>query len=620
MLRSDQSPLLTLMNVPGQRISLRNQLLLVIVAAITFLGGCISPPHLQDDVDGTQGQIAKTMLQTGDWVTARLDGVIYLEKAPLKYWITAVLYSILGVHDWVARMPSALAVIALCLLVYRMCAWAGNERAGFYAGLCIATSIGLFLFTRIVIPDVILTLAIALAVWSFLRTVEDESPSPRWIYLFYAAIGTGVLLKGLIGIVFPVGICFFYLLARRQLLNREIWRRLHVIRGILIFLVVAAPWHILAILQNPPVFDFTLHADPHFGGKFRGFFWFYFINDQLLRFTNGRWPRDYDTVPRLWFWLYHIIWFFPWFFFLTGWRKLETGQDTRAKRLRTVCLIWILVVMGFFTLSTTQEYYSMPIYPALAILIGWAMTSESRKIPGVAKAVSVVTGLAAAACIFLLIRSWGLPATGDISDALTQNPDMYALALGHMTDLTFAAFAYLRVPLVMAAVAFLIGTAGLWLRKRVRIYAACVLMLMLFFQAARLALVTFDPYLSSYQIADALRRVPNAPVIFNGPYYSFSAVPFYTGIQPLILNGRINNLEYGSYAPDAPKVFIENADFVRIWSRPKRVYAITDIQNRHALEALVGKDHLIPIASGGGKQLLTNQPLPNSGSAPNPAS
>ncbi len=340
----------------------------------------------------------------------------------------------------------------------------------------------------------------------------------------------------------------------------------------------------------------------------------------MLRFTNGRWPHDYDTVPRLWFWLYNVLWFFPWFFFLTGWRALRLGAELKARRLKMLCVVTIALIMLFFTFSTTQEYYSMPIYPALAILIGWAMTSPSIWINRVARTVSVVTALAGAACIFLLVRSWGMPTPGDISDALTQNPDVYALALGHMTDLTFAAFAYLRLPLALAGVAFLIGTVGLWFRNRTRIYAGCALMLMLFFQAARLALVTFDPYLSSYPLAAALETLPRGQLIFNGPYYWFSAIPFYTDYQPLLLNGLVNNLEYGSYAPDAPHVFIDNAEFARIWSQPKRLYIATDVQRVPALRAVVGAEHLVPIVSAGGRELLTNQPLPGNPAHPHPAS
>src|SRR5437879_3813827 len=132
-----------------------------------------------DDVDAVQAQIARNMLASGDWVTARLDGVPYLEKAPLIYWAIAISYKIFGVHDWVARIPIALSAIALCWLTAAFGAWAFGKRAGFYAGLCLATCIGLFLFTRILIPDVMLTFAVTLALWSFLRALDEEEPRPR---------------------------------------------------------------------------------------------------------------------------------------------------------------------------------------------------------------------------------------------------------------------------------------------------------------------------------------------------------------------------------------------------------------------------------------------------------
>ncbi|HYL38157.1 MAG TPA: glycosyltransferase family 39 protein, partial [Bryobacteraceae bacterium] len=150
-----------------------------------------------DDVDAVQAQIARNMLDSGDWVTARLDGVPYLEKSPLKYWMIAVSYMLFGVHDWAARIPVALFTVALCWLTARMGWWAFPARAGLYSGLVLATCVGLFLFTRILIPDVILTLTVALAMWSFLRALEEEEPhSRRWAWLMAAGIATGLLLKG----------------------------------------------------------------------------------------------------------------------------------------------------------------------------------------------------------------------------------------------------------------------------------------------------------------------------------------------------------------------------------------------------------------------------------------
>ena len=101
---------------------------------------------------------------------------------------------VFGVHDWAARLPIALSAIALCWLTARIGAWAFSERAGLYAGLVLATCVGLFLFTRILIPDVILTLTITLAMWSFLRALEK--PSRAWPRVMAASIATGLLLKG----------------------------------------------------------------------------------------------------------------------------------------------------------------------------------------------------------------------------------------------------------------------------------------------------------------------------------------------------------------------------------------------------------------------------------------
>ncbi len=185
--------------------SRRYEWIVVLFAAIIFLSGIISPPSLMDDVDASQALIARNMLQSGDWVTARLDGVAFLDKAPLKYWITAMFYSVFGVRDWVARIPSALSAIALCWVTFRFGRWAFSPKAGFYAGLFLSTCIGLFLFTRIVIPDVILTLSITLSLWAFLRALDAEEKRPRlWAYVMAASLAAGLLLKSLIGLVFPL--------------------------------------------------------------------------------------------------------------------------------------------------------------------------------------------------------------------------------------------------------------------------------------------------------------------------------------------------------------------------------------------------------------------------------
>src|SRR4051794_30815351 len=146
--------------LPGSQSEKRPNLysywLIALFAAVIYLGSIISPPSLMDDVDAVQAQIARNMLESGDWVTARLNGVAYLEKSPLKYWMIAVSYETFGVHDWAARIPIALSTILLAWVTARFAAWAFGRLAGLYAGLVMATCVGIFLFTRILIPDVVL--------------------------------------------------------------------------------------------------------------------------------------------------------------------------------------------------------------------------------------------------------------------------------------------------------------------------------------------------------------------------------------------------------------------------------------------------------------------------------
>ena len=359
------------------RKSLRYEWIVVLFASAVFLTGVISPPWLMDNVDATQAVMARNILLTGDWVSFRCDGVLYLEKAPLKYWMTAVSYLIFGEHDWVARLPIALSTIALCWLAVRMGRWAISPEAGFYSGLFLSTCIGLYLFTRTTIPDVVLTLSIAMSLYGFLRALDAEERRPRaWAYLLWAGLAAGVLLKGLIGLLFPVGAAVTYLAFSRQLFDRQAWRRLYPLTGFLIFFAIASPWHVLAILRNPPYFDFSLHSGP---GQYRGFFWFYFINEHLLRFLNLRYPRDYNTVPRVYFWLLNLAWLFPWSVYLPKVARLSYRPASREGRMHLLALCWIGFVMVFFTFSTTQEYYSMPIYPALALLLGSGVASADGR-------------------------------------------------------------------------------------------------------------------------------------------------------------------------------------------------------------------------------------------------
>jgi hypothetical protein len=251
----------------------------------------------------------------------------------------------------------------------------------------------------------------------------------------------------------------------------------------------------------------------------------------------------------------------------------------------------------------------MPCYPALALLLGSAMAAGGDWVRRGTRVLAAIAACAAIAALLILVVVRGVPSPGDIAQALSQHPSAYTLSLGHMEDLTLESFAYLRLPLAMAALAFLIGALGSLRAVGQRAFLAAALMMVLFFHAARLAMVVFDPYLSSRPLVEALQRSPRGDLVVDHHYYTFSSIFFYTNRTAWLLNGRFNNLVYGSYAPGAPEVFLNDANWKDLWLGPLRYYLVAKTSERPRFETLVGTRALFVVAQSGGKMLLTNRPL-----------
>lgn len=199
--------------------------LVLLIVVLIYIPMLFSPPHLTDDTDATQAQIPRNMLVSGDWVTARLDGVPFLEKSPMLYWMIGASYIVLGQHDWAARMPIVLSILGTCWMIGRMGRWAFDGTTGVYSALVFGTSVGVFLFTRILIPDLTVTGTIALSLWAFARALDEEEPRPRkWAAIMAVSAAVGVLLKGVIALLFPAAAGFLFLILTGRATNAEIWK------------------------------------------------------------------------------------------------------------------------------------------------------------------------------------------------------------------------------------------------------------------------------------------------------------------------------------------------------------------------------------------------------------
>ena len=349
-------------------------LLILIMAAVWF--GNIEYRKLVRPDEGRYAEIAREMAASGDWVTPRLNDIKYFEKPALQYWTTAAAYRLFGEHHWTARLWSALTGF----LGIFFTAFAATRLFGREAGLLSAAVLGSSLLYTLIAHmnslDMGMTFFMGGALMSFLLAQQDGASKPAnrlWMHVAWAALAFSVLSKGLMGIVLPGAVLVLYSLIERDF---GLWKRLHLFSGILLFLAITAPWFIAVSIANPE------------------FFHFFFIHEHFERFltkTHGRYEP--------WWWFIPILaaGILPWLITLIdsmarAWKTDTPRQNPHPSPLpqagegekvslhdvringfkpKRFLLIWAVFIFVFFSLSGSKlASYILPIFPALALLIG----------------------------------------------------------------------------------------------------------------------------------------------------------------------------------------------------------------------------------------------------------
>ena len=581
--------------------------MLVLAVGVYFVIAS-SPALMDDDVDAAHALVARTMLQRHDYVVMYMNGVRYLVRAPLQFWLIAGSYRLFGESEFTTRLPSALAVLGLVLVIYQFGRAFFSRQAGLYAAIVIATCPGVFIFTRTVISEPIYALEFVAGFYLFLRAWTGTL-HPRIGYWGAAGMfGLAVLTRGLIGVLFPLAVVVIFVSTTKGWYR---WRELKLVSSTVVFLAIAAPWHVLAELRAP------------------GFLWAYFINDHLRRALGTRWPPDYTAVP-LWIWLSaHIIWLFPWSFFAPLAVREFWSTERRAQRAKEssqallLLWIWAAVVLVFFSIEagSRMEYYSFSAWPAMALLLGQSLVSAERErdhwLQRLQNALSA-TGLALALLLgYLVWRSLSVPPAADISDLLkAHDSGYYRFALAHAFDLTEQSFAILRAPAVLAALSLgaLAVAAPQILRKRGRAaegMAAMALGMIGFLFSADLAFNKFEPLLSSRALALEMNKSlrEDDQIAVYGDFTAASSLAFYTRRRLWLYHAPYSELEYGSKFPDAPKIFLNDRDFSALWHARTRMFLIVPRgQQPNAMSHLPAPSTWF-VAEVGGKAVYANQPV-----------
>ncbi len=340
-----------------------------IIVSLYMLGArTLVPPD-----EGRYAEMAREMLLHGDWITTRLNGIKYFEKPPLQTWMNALTFAAFGLGEWQARLWTGLCGMGAVLLSGYTGRRMFGARAGFYAALVLGSSMFWVAAAQIDSLDMSLSTMMAIALCSLLLAQRDDATpteNRNWMLLCWTGMALAVLAKGLIGVVLPGAVLVIYSAVSR---DPAIWKRLHLGKGLLLLLAVAAPWFVLVALKNP--------EQPHF----------FFVHEHWERFLLKTHHRE---GPWYYFLVLLIPGMMPWLGLLPQALLQATEREKTCFQPKLLLLIWVVFILFFFSYSSSKlPGYMLPIFPALALLIAVYLENASRRQRMFAAVLVIVAGL-----------------------------------------------------------------------------------------------------------------------------------------------------------------------------------------------------------------------------------
>jgi len=560
------------------KLSPRSALVLLLAlgfCAFTYRLGAM--PLLDNPNEGQYAEVAREMVETGDWVSPQLNYVLFLNKPPLTYWLIAAAETGFGVNEFSARLPSALAALAIVALVAALGSVVFDTETGVLAGFILMATGGFFVESHEVRPDLLLTAGIVGSLFAWMQLLRAAPTRRRWPLLgLQVALAIGLLTKGIVALLIPGVVIVVQLVTERR--TQLAWQLLHP-RAWWLFLLLALPWHVVAAVR---------HA---------GFFWDYIVNQHLLFFFDRKLPRDSVPVSLDVFWAAFALRLFPWTIFV----PLAVGAGIwRAGRQRAapgdrLMLTWAAVVLLFFSASAARmEHYSIPALPAVALLLAKLFRDYAH---GTNR--SLTRLVTAHALVFAGLAAAGPFAVPAIVTAPQLLEPLYELpALARWVFMGLAAG---------AAVAALAALAG----KRSWVAPALIITFVVTIPELQYGLSLWARLNSSAAMAAVVRAHadPSDRVVFEAPveYQNCAGFAFYWQHKLDLL--RPTDFVPPSYLePLVDDLFISPDEFEKLW-QAERVFFISDpMQVRTHLDGVVPAPFYI-VARDNRRWIVTNEPL-----------
>ncbi|MBI4516501.1 MAG: glycosyltransferase family 39 protein [Deltaproteobacteria bacterium] len=537
------------------------------VAAWVYGSGLGEPVLLDDPNDAQYAEVAREMVESGEWLSPQLDGVLFLNKPPLAYWLIGVSYKIFGVSELAARLPGALSALVLAWLMWRLGCALWNEWVGLNAAAVWLGTAGVLIEARFVRPDLLLTAAVAGALLACTRL--RQCPTDRWALISWqVALAAALLAKGIVGLLLPGGALVVAVLAAGR---AELVRTLSHPRAWWLFALLVVPWHVVAGLR---------HA---------GFAWDYIVNQHLLFFLDRKIPRDSEGIALWHFWAAFAARLFPWTVFVPlAAVKLRPRGDFSRRWAGGLVLGWAAAVMALFSAAGSRlEHYAIPALPACALMVGALFHNGLGRALLIAHVLPLIgTGVGMVLVVPPLLAS------ADFLEAATGLPELSRLA-GYV--FTAAAVAMLALAAVRPRLA-----AGPVL------VAMCALVPIM-----RQGLTMMAPFNSSAPLAAVINNVAAAgdTLVYEAPieYQSGAGLFFYTRRKWAVL--RPAGFVPPPYlAPHQGELFIDRAELERRWHGAERIFLVSDplARGRQSMVGIVPEPMWV-VAHIGNRWIVSNQ-------------